>query len=328
MKQGIFTILVLTIIVAMSSCKKAKVYPNIKQYDQQQITAYMQSNNLTMKRDTAGGDTTGMYYQILSGPTSGVPMDYPYRVSIVFTVKTLDGRYVSTDTLAVNHFSNYLGHMAISAGSLPISYGLEIALKNIAKYPGTRMRLLVPSRLAFGEHGFNPSGGSSTLNNSIPGNESLDYYVNVISSEDLSSNASVAQATAARAAYDDIVIQNYIKANSLSGYTKTASGLYYAFTTPSAGTDPITDNSTVSVTYTGRLMNNTTFDSFTTAGGTAFNIIDLTEGAREGLKLAKAGATISLLVPSGLAYGENGSGTTVSANSCLRFEFSVLSVTP
>lgn len=311
MKQTIFTTLLLITVAIVSSCRKDS-YPTIKQYDQSEIQSYISANGLTMKRDTAGGDTTGIYYQILTAGT-GARLQYSDTVSFVFTVKTLDGKFVSTDTIQANHFSDYLGHL--TSHSLP--YGLELALINDLQYRGTRARVLIPSRLAYGVSGYS-SGGSSTLGNKIPGNESLDYYINVIDDQPK---------------YDDMVINNYIKSSGLTGkFTKTASGLYYMFDTQPVGTDPITDLSTVTVTYTGQLFNAAVFDEYNTSGGTTFNIVDLTAGAAEGLKLCKTGALITLLIPSKLGYGGAGTsgstGTNVPAFACLRFDFQVLSTTP
>ena len=51
----------------MVSCRKDKVELTLKQYDQQQISNYISANGLSgYLRDTVGGDTTGMYYKIIS----------------------------------------------------------------------------------------------------------------------------------------------------------------------------------------------------------------------------------------------------------------------
>src|ERR1700753_4419358 len=62
-----------------------------------------------------------------------------------------------------------------------------------------------------------------------------------------------------QAATDDAAIQAYIKANNITA-TKDPSGLYYQVITPGTGNYP-TANSLVTVSYSGKLLNGTVFDS-------------------------------------------------------------------
>ncbi|HTD98728.1 MAG TPA: FKBP-type peptidyl-prolyl cis-trans isomerase [Mucilaginibacter sp.] len=304
MKQILFTLLILTTIGLMS-CRKNRNDIDIKQYDQQQMDAYIAANGLTgMQRDTTGGDTSGIRYKIIT-PGKGAQVDYPDDISAVYTEKSFDGKYIAADTV-LNHFDGVLGNISPN--------GLLLGIRNLLKYKGGKIRLLVPSHLAFGING-KGQGSSSNTSGRIAGNQCLDYTINLIDKQDV---------------YDDMVIQNYISTNTLTGYTKTASGLYYSITTPGTGTGPITGNSTITCNYTGRLLNGTVFDSNTATGGATLDAINLIDGAFEGLKHATAGSVISMLIPSALGYGKvgaSGTGATIPANACLRFEFTVLTVT-
>src|ERR1700761_173922 len=140
MKQTLTTLLLLCTIGIMSfglvSCHKDNNNVDIKTYDQQQIQNYITANRLTgMKRDLSGGDTTGIYYQILR-PGTGKVIDYSDDISYVYTIKTLDGQYSVVDTV-VNHAYNYVGHL-----SPP---GLILAMKNIIVNEGTQARIIIPS---------------------------------------------------------------------------------------------------------------------------------------------------------------------------------------
>jgi FKBP-type peptidyl-prolyl cis-trans isomerase len=308
MKQTIFTFLTLSVI-SLFSCRKESNQINIKQYDQQQIQNYIASQGLTgMIQDTTGNDSTGMYYKILS-PGTGPAVDYPDKIYFVFTLRSFDGTYSSTDTIA-NHFYDYVGH--ITSDALPS--GLQIAVHNILKNPGASMRLLIPSHLAYGKTGYG-SGSSQVANNKIPGNASLDYYVHSIYLPDIGK-------------YDDMVIQNYMKANSLTGYNKTADGLYYKTLTTVTSNDPITINSTVTATFTAQIFNATVFSQYNVTGGSPYDINSLIPGVQEGLiNHAVTGTQISLIMPSSLGYGS----TTISgapAFSCLRFTWQIVSITP
>jgi len=320
MKRILFT-LTLLVAIGLSACKKNGAQPDIKEYDQQQIQNYITANSITgMQKDTTGKskgqDTTGIWYQIIT-PGTGNPQDslgYSSALSCVFTEKSFDNKYIAADTI-IDHFQGFVGHIPIAPPFGTV--GLMMAMHNIAKYKGCKIRVLVPSHLAFGTSGYG-TGSSTVTNNHIAGNQCLDYTISTITNQ---------------AAYDQAVIATYMAANNLTGYTKTTDGLWYKITTAPTGTDRITANSTVTATYTGTLLNNTTFDN--TAATTAATFSDLNgnyaSGFVEGLMaLGKSNGSVSLIIPSALAYGTSGSGganEAVPANSCLRFEVSVTTVT-
>jgi len=286
---------------------------------------YISSIGLTgMIRDTIGGDTTGMYYKIINpGETTATPLDYPTKIRMVYTVRTLDGTYISSDTIN-NHFVDYVGH--IYTDKMPL--GLQTAVKNLLKYPGASMRLLVPSHLAYGTAGYG-SGSSTIANNKIRGNESLDYYVHVIGSY-----AGDGHTPSDMSNYDDMVIKNYMTANSLSGYTKVESTTlpgnfyYYKTLTAGSGLTPMTVNSSFTATYTGQLFNATIFDGTHNGDNPLTTTVDgLVTGVQEALiNYAVVGTDISMLIPSTLGYGDVVDGT-IPAFSCMRFTWIVTAVT-
>jgi len=324
MKQTIFTLLLITSI-GLISCRKTSTDPNINQYDDTQIQNYIKANGLTnMKRDTSHGDTSGIYYEILSqGSTAGVkPLDYPDSVTFVLTVKTFDGKYINQDTLNLAHFDGLLGYVTSGSSIMGFTKGLQSAIHDLVKYRGTRARILVPSRVAYGVNGAG-SGSSSNVNNRIAGNQCIDYYVNVLSSEPV---------------YDDYLINEYMKKNGLTGYTHVtsgrANGLYYKVTTPGSGTgDVMEDVSNFTSNYTGKWLNGATFASTATDTETAgtttlssFTLGQLIVGVQEGLRGQTAGAAVSMLIPSRLAYGRGGN-TGIGPNTCLYYDFTVATVT-
>lgn len=308
MKQAIFTLLLLSTI-GLISCRKTQVDLDIKQYDQEQIDSYISTNGITgMQRDLSGGDTTGIYYKIIL-PGNGVGYKYTDSISFVYTIKTFDGLYNSSDTI-LNHYSLYVGQ--ITQTGLPSA--LQLMVKNVLKKGGS-MRILIPSRLAYGVKGAG-SGSSSTANTKIAGNQCLDYYIHAINDQD---------------AYDDGVIVKYIAANSLTGYQKAPSGLYYKINKAGTGTVPITDNTVININYVGSLLNGTVFDSYVTAdnaSGTSFEVPVMVLGVREGAKnYCTKGSNVSFIMPSRLGYGSGATGKIVP-NSCIRFDMVVVDTTP
>ncbi len=287
------------LIIALISCRKNNDEQTIKQFDENAIQDYIKQNGLTgMKKDTSGGDTAGVYYQILL-PGTGKILDYPDKINYTYQFAAFDGSYITTDTI-VNHGSTYVGYLSPN--------GLQHGIKNLLQHKGGRIRMLIPSHLAYGTNGI--SSGTTKLN----GNQCLDYIVNVVDNQP---------------SYDDISIKNYIKTYNLSGFTKTASGLYYKITKVGTGTSAITLNSVVGVQYTGYLLNQTIFDSANTSDGTAgltTSMYDVIAGWQEGLPKITTGGKITLLIPSARAYGDSGSGS-IPAFSCLRFDINLISVT-
>ncbi len=240
MKLTLFTLFLLSVI-GFASCRKSSGEPDIKQYDQQQIQNYIAANGITgMQRDITNGDTTGIYYQIIT-PGTGAIVDYSDTISYVYAMHSFDNKFLLEDTV-VNHYFGYLGHIPFTVYN---TNGLMLSIRNNLQRKGGKIRVLVPSHLAYGVSGYG-SGSSTVTNNRIAGNQCLDYTVNLVDDQ---------------IAYDDMVINNYKTANNLTGYTKiTTDGLWYKIITPGNG-NSINDNSSVTCNYKLLLMNNTFVDT-------------------------------------------------------------------
>lgn len=313
MKQTLTTILALCTVglisVGLFSCRKDQDQVDIKTFDDQQIQNYIKVHNLTgYVRDA--GDTTGIYYKV-TRQGSGKPLTAADEIFYVYTQTAVDGSVTQSDTI-LNHAYNYIGHITPT--------GIQLAILNMLKYRGTQAHVLIPSRLAYG------TTGTGIGSNKLGGNQSLDVYLNLVD-------------PAYQDTYDDISIQAYMKANNLSGYTKTASGLYYKVTQQGTGTVKVTPSSQVGVQFTGKLFNGTMFDDYNAADTTA-SVRDYTvipKGWQEGFQYVTKGAKLSLIVPSKLAYGLEPakqpaayygfSVLTPLPNSCLYYDFNIESIT-
>lgn len=94
----------------------------------------------------------------------------------------------------------------------------------------------------------------------------------------------------------------YCNANNIT-YTEHSSGLLYEIINPGSGPAP-TVSSTISVVYTGKHFDNTTFDA--QANPVTFVLNGLIDGWKVGLPLIKKGGRIKLVLPSALAYSCTG----------------------
>ncbi|MES2329874.1 MAG: FKBP-type peptidyl-prolyl cis-trans isomerase [Bacteroidota bacterium] len=111
----------------------------------------------------------------------------------------------------------------------------------------------------------------------------------------------------------------YCTLNNIT-YTEDPSGLLYQIITPGTGANPTTAN-TVSVVYTGRLMDNTIFTQV--ANSQDLRLSDVIDGWKIGIALLKKGGHIKLVIPSALAYSCTGRLPTIPGNAPLFFDITL-----
>ena len=101
--------------------------------------------------------------------------------------------------------------------------------------------------------------------------------------------------------------------------TKTDSGLVYLPMKEGDGKSPTLDN-TVEVHYHGTLPDGTVFDSSVDRGQTiSFSLGAVIRGWQEGLQLMKEGGKATIVCPSDIAYGDQGSGDVIPPRATLKF---------
>lgn len=117
----------------------------------------------------------------------------------------------------------------------------------------------------------------------------------------------------------------FLKENAQKeGVTGTASGLQYQVLTEGTGPKP-TPTDTVTVHYTGTLIDGTEFDSSIKRGEPAkFPLNRVIAAWTEGVQLMSVGAKYQFFCPSNLAYGERGQGTSIGPNAVLIFDIELL----
>jgi len=110
------------------------------------------------------------------------------------------------------------------------------------------------------------------------------------------------------------------------GVVTTESGLQYEVLTKGSGASPTADDS-VTVHYTGTLIDGTVFDSSVERGEPAtFGVTQVIAGWTEALQLMSVGDKLRLVIPSDLAYGLRGAGPSIGPNSTLIFEVELLKI--
>ena len=110
------------------------------------------------------------------------------------------------------------------------------------------------------------------------------------------------------------------------GVTTLPSGLQYEVINEGTGEKPSATDS-VKCHYHGTLLDGTVFDSSVQRGEPAvFGVSQVIKGWVEGLQLMSVGSKWRLFIPSDLAYGEQGAGSSIQPNSTLIFEVELLGI--
>ncbi|MFI5195588.1 MAG: FKBP-type peptidyl-prolyl cis-trans isomerase [Chitinophagales bacterium] len=149
----------------------------------------------------------------------------------------------------------------------------------------------------------------------------------------LSVQLSCAQDTRSEAAQrtaDEKKLQEYFTVHNI--HAQKASGIYYTISRAGTG-HKILAGETVTIDYTGKLLDGTVFDSNTdpkfqhpeplTVEIGAGKVI---KGWDKGVQLLQKGSVATLYIPSGMAYGAANKGP-IPANSILVFDVAVTDVT-
>ncbi len=129
---------------------------------------------------------------------------------------------------------------------------------------------------------------------------------------------------------DEALIQKYIADHKLTNAQRLPSGLYYVPTRAVPTGTPAAAGKTVSVRYTGQLLDGTVFDASAQHGNEPFDFVlgegKVIAGWDQGIALMHKGEKGVLLLPSALGYGADGAGSDIPPNAVLRFEVELLDV--
>lgn len=119
----------------------------------------------------------------------------------------------------------------------------------------------------------------------------------------------------------------YLEENKKNeGVIVTESGLQYQVLKQGEGENAKATD-TVKVEYAGTLIDGTEFDSTAQHGQPAqFQVNQVIKGWGEALQLMNVGTKLHLVIPSELAYGENGAAPKIQPNAVLVFDVELISI--
>ncbi len=124
-------------------------------------------------------------------------------------------------------------------------------------------------------------------------------------------------------AIDQRLIQEYLTAKNITNANSTPSGLHYIIDDPGTGAKPGAD-SKIAFLYVGKLLGGQLFDS---SDSLVIKLNELIPGFQEGIPLINESGKITLILPSSLGYGSQGTGQ-IPANSVLIFNVHLLAILP
>lgn len=165
-------------------------------------------------------------------------------------------------------------------------------------------------------------GISDYLSDAEPRVTTAEFEAAMQEIQALQAAAQAAQGEAALAAGRAFLEEN----TSKEGVITTASGLQYIVTKAGEGASPTADQ-TVTVHYTGRLLDGSVFDSSVERGTPAsFPVGGVIPGWQEALKLMAPGAVWEVWIPSEIAYGARGAGSDIGPNEVLNFTIELIEI--
>ncbi|MBO0939601.1 FKBP-type peptidyl-prolyl cis-trans isomerase [Fibrella sp. HMF5335] len=135
-------------------------------------------------------------------------------------------------------------------------------------------------------------------------------------------------------AIDEKVITAYLAKNNMTGAQRTTNGVYYIIKQAGVGPTPKKGDE-VQVHYTGKLLDGKVFDSSLNnpqGGGQPLKFQigtgTIIPGWDESIILFPKGTKATILIPSSLAYGQQGGPPTIPPNAVLMFDVDVVGFGP
>ncbi len=278
-----------------------------------QIEEFVKANNMTSK--SASG-----IYTLIANAGSGRNFTKGDFITMHIQIEDVKGKKI---------YSSYdQGKPTTIEFGKPIdTKGFDEVLAKLKK--GAKATALVPSHMGFGEQGRQNQMGQYIIEPYSP----IVYKMEIIDLKTKAEHEKAMKEAEAKAKQEAELakqqepqdIQNYITANKISA-KPTISGLYYIEKSKGKGVQAV-KGKMVSVKYVGKLLNGKIFDQskdkpfeFSLGQG------QVIPGWDEGIALMKEGGKATLIIPSKLAYGENGAGNDIPPFSPLVFDVELIKV--
>lgn len=291
-----FTLALIGLTIFLSACKKD--YETVDTLDQRNIEAYIAKNNIKAEKDPSG-----YYFQIIE-EGEGEVLANPDSVYYSFNFKREDNSSFAKNSAYQIGLSllGYTDRFTLGGRAILLT-PIRLTMAKLRR--GGSARVILPSSMVFGKN------GNTTLN--VGSNEIVIVDLKVFRETK-------------QHEIDELEINQFVADQKLT-VVKDPSRVRYAVSEKGTGTEPITSSSTVTVKYTGRLLDGTVFDmnqesTFTTT----FDEVIKGWGDVIPGKVTKGGK-MRIIIPSDRAYGPSASSTgAIPANAVLDFDIEITDV--
>ena len=255
---------------------------------------YVKENKITNHTES------GLYYKFETDNEGATPTQGS-TARVKFNAKIMNGNELGSSEKLGDYYD-------IVYGQGTVLRGLEEGIGMMSV--GDKAQFVLPYSLAYGE---NPYGLIPAYSNLIFDVVMLD----ILSAED----ANQSRVERAHQEFDKYLADNKIKAS------KRDSGLVYVCKKKGSGECP-TAGQTITVHYTGRLMDGRVFDSSVERGEPIDFILGegrVIKGWDEGVALMKKGEKATLVIPFDMAYGSRQTGI-IPPYSNLVFDIEIIDI--
>ena len=279
-----------------TACKKDETEMDYTAVDQASIAQYLATNNVT----TGQQQPSGLTFIPVRVNATAPKLTAGSSVAVLYTGHLLDAAGTVFD--ASSKHSNPLLTFTLGAGQIIRGFDEGVSLMHV----GDKAEFLMPSALGYG----------TKTAGSIPANSVLRFEVEVVDVP----------------TFDDNLFTSYLTTKNITTAQKQASGLYFLPVTTNASAARPAIGNTVTVLYTGHLMDatGTVFDASSLHNNTPISFTfgrgQLITGFEEGVALMHKGDKAEVLIPSALGYGVQGSSSSIGPNTALRFELEVVDI--
>ena len=281
------------------------------------IQAYIAKNKITVAPSDSG------VYVITQNAGSGRGIVKGDFVKINLVVSNTEGKKIFS-TLDQNK------PISFEYGKPFDTRGFDVAISKMKK--GSKATVLVPSSMGFGPQGKKDMSGQDIISPYSP----VVYDIEVLDLKTKAENEKAAKedelakkkVAAEGQAKEPLIIQQYIKDNKITA-KPTASGLYYIEKVAGKGPKAKAGNK-VKVHYTLKLTNGKVLESSLDKKPATPYEFPLGQGQvipgwDEGIALMSAGGKATLIIPSKLGYGAQGSGN-IPGYTPLVFDVELVSI--
>ncbi len=274
-------------VVGLTSCQKFLEDPTSKVNEQNQQEILDYINKTNLKAQ-ASASGSGVYYVVTKANLSGRNVALGDEVTLNFKMFLLSG------TLVDSSFATKKAQIVFGAvNAIPGFLESVFLLKN-----GESGTFLIPSAQAWGVNG----NGSNVPANAVV---RIDLTVDKFRNE-------------------DDQINDYVTTKKFTVAEKTSSGLRFISTKKNATGAEIKTGNTVTVKYTGKLLSDKQFDTGTF--DVAIGAKGVIAGFEEAILKLRSGEAGTFILPSAIAYGKTGSGSTIAPYSPLIFDIEITGV--